>query len=268
MARRAETMPHALTLTSSHDTKRSEDARARIMALSHEPDLWEPLLALVPGDCPLPWRWYLAQSAFAAAPAGDLSDRLAAHAEKAMREAKADTFWTAPDADFEGRVIAAARAVAAAMEPLPAFLSGAAERAERIALAQAALKLTVPGVPDVYQGTEVGSFLLTDPDNRRRPDFGALAAALDDPSGLPPFDRAKLSLTRTLLALRREMADVFAQGAYRAEPAPDGALAFARAHEGLGVRVTVSTRGEALEGTGDVWPPEGMGAQPVRVERI
>jgi (1->4)-alpha-D-glucan 1-alpha-D-glucosylmutase len=272
MERRARAMPHGLTLTSSHDTKRAEDARMRIAALSHAPGAWDDLIALVPEDCPAEWRWYVAQSAFAAAPGGDLPARLEAHLEKAMREAKRDTYWTAPDEAFEARVRAAARAAAEAVEPLPPALAPVAERAERLALAQCALKLLAPGIPDIYQGTEIGSWLLTDPDNRRPPDFVRLAEALGNPARLSPFDRAKMSLTATLLRLRGKRPETFLAGTYVAEADPadgDGTLAFGRGRPGDGVHLTISRTGEPLRGEGDLWPPreivEEMGAQPVLV---
>jgi (1->4)-alpha-D-glucan 1-alpha-D-glucosylmutase len=267
MARRARLMPHGLTLTSSHDTKRAEDARARIMALSHDPAARDALLALVPEDCPVAWRWYLAQSAFAAAPGGDLADRLEAHVEKAAREAKRDTSWTAPVAGFEGRLREAARATAEAMDPLPEALRAVAARAEGLALAQCALKLLGPGIPDIYQGTEIGSWLLTDPDNRRPPDFVGLAEALGAPARLTPFDRDKLSLTATGLRLRREMTEVFAQAAYASKPAAPGRIAFARGRPGRGVRVEVTQDGTALEAGGGLWPGDGK-PRSVRLDAL
>ena len=256
--RRQREMPHALTLTSSHDTKRSEDARMRLAALSHRPQARDTLLGLT--KLRAPWNWYLAQSAFAAAPDGDLEERLPAHMEKAMREAKRDTFWTDPDPEFEGRVTAAARAIASRIEPLPDRLISLAVLAERLALAQCALKLTIPGIPDIYQGTEVGSFRLTDPDNRAAIDFDRLDAALDDPSALAPFDAAKLSLTRTLLGLRRDRPDLF-DAPYEPREATYGTLMFSRG----ALTVTVSTAGEILAPAPALWPPEGTAPQPVRI---
>lgn len=259
MVRRQEAMPGGLTLTSSHDTKRSEDARMRIAAISHDAGARAVLLSLT--DLDLPWGWYLAQSAFAGQPAGDLADRLAAHMEKAVREAKEDTFWTAPDVAFESNVTDAARAIAPRMDPLPDPLASLAARAERLALAQCALKLATPGIPDIYQGTEVGSFLLTDPDNRRPVDFDALARALKaDGAELAPFDRAKLSLTRTLLHLRRTRPDIFA-APYVSQDAPAGMLSFRRG----ALSVTVSTVGANLPSLAAFWPAAELGAQPVRL---
>jgi (1->4)-alpha-D-glucan 1-alpha-D-glucosylmutase len=258
MERRAAEMPHGLTLTSSHDTKRSEDARMRIAALSHDPDMRDVLMSLVP-DLPAPWGWYLAQSAFAAQPAGALADRLAAHLEKAMREAKRDTFWTAPNSGFEGPVLRAARAVAARMDPLPEALADLARRAEGLALAQCALKLLIPGIPDVYQGTEVGSFLLTDPDNRRAVDFTSLAAG-----HVEGFDAVKLDLTRTVLRLRRERPEIGA-ASWTPEGASEGQLSVRRGP----IRVQISLCGEAIPSKGaTIWPREPLGAQAVRLDFV
>ena len=256
MARRQAQMPAALTLTSSHDTKRSEDARMRLAALTHDADGAAALRAMGDAlDLPGHWGWYLAQSAFAAEPGGDLADRLAAHVEKAAREAKQDTFWTAPDPAFETRLTDAARALAARMDPLPDALRPLAARARALSLAQAALKLTIPGIPDIYQGTEIGSFRLTDPDNRNPIDFAALA----DPSGLAPFDAAKLDLTRTLLRLRRDRPEI-ATSPYAPRDARPGHLAFARGP----LHVTVSTTGTPLADVPDTLWPDGRHAdQPV-----
>ena len=266
MAHRAAAMPHGLTLTSSHDTKRAEDARMRLVALSHHPEAFDALLAIVPDDVPPAWRWYLAQCAFAGAPAGDLPDRLAAHAEKAAREAKQDTFWTAPDAAFETMLREASEHAARALDPLPDALVPVAARAARLSLAQAALKLTAPGIPDIYQGTEVGSYLLTDPDNRRPVDFDRLARGLDDPAILPTADATKLDLTATLLRLRRDRPMPFLQGGYAPLDAPAGAIRFRRGPAGEGVAVTVSIRGDDLDAGGAIWPPAALGPQPVAVD--
>ncbi|WGH77165.1 malto-oligosyltrehalose synthase [Jannaschia ovalis] len=262
MAAREAQMPGALTLTSSHDTKRAEDARMRIAAISHAPGVRDDLMALV-DDLPAPWGWYLAQSAFAGAPDGDLADRLATHMEKAMREAKRDTFWTAVDAAFEAPVLDAARAAAARFGSLPEALAPLARQAERLSLAQAALKLTIPGIPDIYQGTEIGSFRLTDPDNRAPVDFERLEAALAGGGDLSGFDRAKLDLTRCLLHLRRDHPEDFA-AAWEPRDAPEGQLSARRG----ALTVTVSTRGEDLPAAeGALWPPAALGPQAVRIAR-
>lgn len=260
MRRRQADSPYGLTLTSSHDTKRSEDARMRIAALSHDPAFAGTLLAQVP-DVPAPWRWYIAQSAFAAAPAGDLADRLAAHLEKAMREAKQDTFWTAPAADVEGPVLDAARNAAQAFGDDSA-LAELVTRADNLALAQCALKLFMPGVPDIYQGTEIGSYRLTDPDNRAAIDWRSLAQLADGQPTGTAFDRLKLDLTRTVLRLRRDNAQAF-RSAWVPREAADGELRAMRGPFALHVSVCgcVLPHDEAA-----LWPRQ-PGPTPVRITR-
>jgi (1->4)-alpha-D-glucan 1-alpha-D-glucosylmutase len=270
MAGRAARWPGAMTLTSSHDSKRSEDARMRIAAITHEP---APFLAFH-RDCAAlagdrigeNLRWYLAQTVLAMAGEDALADRLGVHVEKALREAKRSTFWSAPNADVEE----AARDYAArlAARPLPGALGPLLARADRLSLVQTALKLTVPGIPDIYQGCEIACYALTDPDNRRAPDFATLAAATADPAVLSRgLDRPKLALTRRLLGLRRELPGLFAEGSYDPEPAPDRAVAFARRHGGTALRVLVRTDGgpaPVLDGR-PVWPEAPDDDSPVRI---
>ncbi|MEM7709497.1 MAG: malto-oligosyltrehalose synthase, partial [Pseudomonadota bacterium] len=260
MVQRHARMPHGLTLTSSHDTKRSEDARMRLAAISHDPDRRDALLARV-FDLPMPWRWYLAQSAFAAAPDGDLDERLAVHMEKALREAKEDTFWTAPNAAFEAPILAAARQTANAFDSVSADLVGLVARAENLALAQCALKLFAPGIPDIYQGTEIGSFRLTDPDNRAPVDWDALADLLAGGQGLTPFDRRKFDLTRTLLQLRRDRPDDIA-APWRPLEARPGRLSAARGT----IRLDVTIDGTSFASAGSAhWPSDATVDTPVRI---
>ncbi|WP_308915039.1 malto-oligosyltrehalose synthase [Jannaschia sp. LMIT008] len=258
MAARARAMPHALTLTSSHDTKRSEDARARITILSHQPDLRDRLLREVPEDLPPAWRWYLAQSAWALAGEPDAAPRLRDHMIKAMREAKQDTVWPAPNGAFEEPILAAADAVGARFATIPVDLQEAADRADHVTIAQTALKLTVPGIPDIYQGTEVASRTLTDPDNRRAVGFDDLLAG-----GGTGVDAVKLSLTRTVLRLRRERPEAFLNGGYDPIAVPAGRLGFVR---GDAMRVTVSLDGSPLDGGGTIWPPSAMGPQAAALD--
>jgi (1->4)-alpha-D-glucan 1-alpha-D-glucosylmutase len=254
MLRREREQPAGLTLASSHDTKRSADARMRLVAISHEPEAREALLALV-DPLPDPWRWYLAQSAWAALPDGDLARRLPAHLEKAMREAKADTFWTAPDAAFEDPILTAAARAGERFEaerPLPALDA----RAAGLVLAQTALHLFAPGIPDIYEGTEIASHRLTDPDNREAPDWDALGRLAAGETALTPLDRLKFDLTRTMLRARRE-----GFGPWTPLDAPAGRLSVARGDFSL----TVSLDGTPFEAGPALWPPEGL--SPVRLER-
>ncbi|MEM7643036.1 MAG: malto-oligosyltrehalose synthase [Pseudomonadota bacterium] len=260
MVRRQTEQPHGLTLISSHDTKRSADARMRIAAISHDPAARDTLMNMV-RPIPDPWRWYLAQSAWAAAPDGRLTDRLPDHLEKAMREAKVETFWIDPDDAVERPVRDAATRAAAAFEMAGdgGVLAPLAVRAAGLALAQCALQIFAPGIPDIYQGTEIGSHRLTDPDNRVPPDWDGMARLAAGETVLAPFDRLKFDLTRTLLHLRREIAD----RPWAPQDAPAGRLAGRRGD----IVLEVSRVGLPFEGGGPaLWPPDGPA--PVCVTRM
>ena len=237
MAHRQSAWPDAMTCLSTHDTKRSEDVRARITALAEAPELWARTLDALLTAAPLPDRAFgnlLWQAAYGAWPIS--RERLHAYAEKAMREAGDRTTWTDPDAAYESAVHTAVDAAfddvwaRTALESLDAEL---AEAGRVNALAAKLIALTIPGVPDVYQGSELGDLSLVDPDNRRPVDFDSAAASLADGSV------AKQSVTAQALRLRRDRPElftgytpVFAEG-----PAAEHVLAFDR-----GGAVTVVTR--------------------------
>ena len=237
MARRQAEWPQAMTTLSTHDTKRSEDVRARITVLAEAPDLWTRTLETMLEAAPLPDRGFanlLWQAAYGAWPLS--RERLHAYAEKAMREAGDHTTWTDPDEDFERAVHAAVDAaydderVRGALDALDAELS---EAGHANALSAKLLSLTLPGVPDVYQGSELGDLSLVDPDNRRPVDFDAAEASLA--AGSNP----KQALTARALRLRRDRPELFTSySPLRAEGAAAGhVLAFDR-----GGAVTVVTR--------------------------
>lgn len=197
-----------LTLTSSHDTKRSEDARMRLVALSHAPDaflaLWEAANAL-PGarrsDPAL--RWYLVQSALALWDGGsdEMRTRLAEHMVKAAREGKSVSNWVAPDTGAEDALCALTDALVLHWRAsVPEDLNRLIRIGARLSLAQLALKCAMPGVPDFY-GEAIGAhFALTDPDNRRPVAAETLMTAADAPG----LQGDKARLTRDLLRLRAE----------------------------------------------------------------
>ena len=146
---------------------------------------------------------------------------------KSVREAGVNTRWVFGDPDYEA---ALAAFVARALDPGGAFLPSfrafeAAIAADGAAngLIQTALKLTIPGVPDIYQGAELWEQSLVDPDNRRPVDFARRAALLADPAAAPP----KLALIARLLGLRREKPELFAAGSYEPLPGGPGVCAFA-----------------------------------------
>ncbi|MGW6914150.1 malto-oligosyltrehalose synthase [Kitasatospora sp. NPDC054939] len=224
--------PHTLTALSTHDTKRSADARARLAVLAEQPDRWAAEAAAW-STAAGPWAdresdWLLWQTLVAAWPIGP--DRLESALLKAAREAKTRTSWTTPDADYEQALLGRARAVYGDPGLLPrieGFVHALAPHARANTLAAALLHLTVPGVPDLYQGSEEPLYTLVDPDNRRAVDLGALAVRLTD-AATPRADdlaREKLHLTRTALHLRRRGP----LGPYRPLPAVSPhLLAFAR----------------------------------------
>nr|WP_111298455.1 malto-oligosyltrehalose synthase [Paracoccus saliphilus] len=213
-----------MVLTSSHDTKRSEDSRMRMVAISHLPQafgtLYQAALSLPEAEAVRPrWRWYVLQSALGLYGAEDAAGRLAAHMEKAMREAKLTSFWTAPDTTAEDAASAFGAAVLAAWEQdAPDALGALLARGQALMMAQLLFKAVMPGFPDIYRGTEDLFLALTDPDNRRPVDFTALA-------GLPGSDGIggrKADWTRRLLSLRQEHSEFLREAACEVRIDKDG----------------------------------------------
>jgi (1->4)-alpha-D-glucan 1-alpha-D-glucosylmutase len=248
-----------MTTLSTHDTKRGEDVRARLAVLTELPREWgalvRDLMGLLPLPADLPFAYLLWQT-FVGAGFID-RERMHAYAEKAMREAATSTQWTAQNASFEGtvhKIVDAAYDDAAVHGPLARFVDRITPYGWSNALGQKLVQLTMPGVPDVYQGTELWEDSLVDPDNRRPVDFDArqsLLATLDE-AGSPPDigadGAAKLSVTSRALRLRRQRPELFTgYGALWASgPAAQHAVAFDR-----GGAITVATRLPAtLEGAG------------------
>ncbi|WP_210648892.1 malto-oligosyltrehalose synthase [Nocardioides sp. SYSU D00065] len=216
MAERQRDWPDAMTTLSTHDTKRGEDVRAKITVLAEEPGHWEraleELLRLVPVPDPAfgSLLWQAVLGAWTPDHLPDLPDRLHGYAEKAMREAGDRTTWTAPDEDYESAVHAAVDAIfesAEVRQVLVDLSTRLEEPAQANALAAKLLALTIPGVPDVYQGSELWETSLVDPDNRRPVDFEHRAAVL---AGTAEDDAAaKLHVTCSALTLRRERPELF-----------------------------------------------------------
>ena len=274
---RARHLPHELLATSTHDSKRSEDVRARLNVLSEMPAAWqETVHALqaagqrfemeVDGQvAPLPHDlWGLFQAMVGIWPAHathaqerqELVQRIQRYKEKAMREAKLVSNWLFPNEAYEGAVrdyIDKALSTERFVAVLEDFVQRIAPHGFRNSLGQLALKLTTPGVPDIYQGCEVWNFSLVDPDNRRPVDLAELAASLQplralyqaeerfpaaadwrallgDGPAMPPG--AKQLVTWRLLQLRRLMPALFRDGLYLPlaveGTAQAHALAFAR----------------------------------------
>ncbi|WP_373356606.1 malto-oligosyltrehalose synthase [Pseudoroseicyclus sp. CXY001] len=276
MERRAEHMPLGLSLTSSHDTKRSEDARMRIAAITYEPECFAAWFRICQGFAPKRLNanlvWYVAQTFLAMEPGdGDMAERLAEHVVKALREAKSESFWTAPDVALEEAAQDYVRRLAQHFPRHAREVDAIITAADRLSLIQTALHLTVPGIPDLYQGTELASHALTDPDNRRAVDFDLRARALKSPDLLPrKLDRQKLALTRDLLCLRRAEPELFLTGGYHRLPAPPGICAYERRSGAKRLRVglAISAEARALEEviqTPGTWWPEDPAGSPVRL---
>ena len=182
---RAARFPRNLLVTQTHDTKRSGDVRARIGALAGMAGEWEArvrrwlaLLEDVPGPDGAE-RYLIFQTLAGAWPIEP--ERLEAYMEKALREAKLNTSWIEPDEAHEAAVTAFCRALyghEAFLADFEPFADQVARAGERAALGQLLLKLTVPGIPDVYNGDELRSLSLVDPDNRRPVDWDARREAL------------------------------------------------------------------------------------------
>jgi (1->4)-alpha-D-glucan 1-alpha-D-glucosylmutase len=243
-AKRAARFPRQLLTTYTHDTKRSPDVRSRLVALTWLAEEWTARV--------LAWRAELGglddareellvyQTLVGALPIS--RERLDAYLEKALREGKVTTSWLAPNLEHEARVqeYAARAAELIAGDPL---LGRVRAFGRRIALGQLLLKLTAPGVPDIYQGDELEDLSLVDPDNRRPVDWAARRAAL---AGLlagvePSAETEKLFVTWKALALRAERAGAFA-GSYEPVDLGPGVFAFTRGGE---VLVAVAVRPEA-----------------------
>jgi (1->4)-alpha-D-glucan 1-alpha-D-glucosylmutase len=261
-AERLELWPHSLLATSTHDTKRSEDVRARLNALSELAGEWHAAVSrwgrinsskkAVVEDQPAPDRndeYLLYQTLLGAWPAdleqpltaeglADFRSRIAGYMHKATKEAKVHTSWVNPNEEYDSAV----RQFIGRLLPDGGgdpFLEDLLALQRRVAffgyfnsLSQVLLKLTCPGVPDLYQGTELWDFSLVDPDNRRPVDYqrrrtvlaelqDRVAAAGEDLTPLTgellahlPDGRIKAYLIYQTLRFRRAHADLFAHGAY------------------------------------------------------
>jgi (1->4)-alpha-D-glucan 1-alpha-D-glucosylmutase len=249
---RQRNWPATLLATSTHDTKRSEDVRARMVAISEIPELWRRSLqrwrlanrrwkrTITDAEAPDANEEYLLYQTLLGtwpfrnsgeperAAKADYIERIQAYMAKALHEAKLNTSWIQPNEEWDAAMhdfVAKILDSAPRNKFLPAFLPVAQEIACLGAinsLTQVTLKLTSPGVPDIYQGNEIWDYSLVDPDNRRPVDYkqrremlAALpAAAPDELIRNWPDGRIKMFLTQRLLQFRREHADLFQRGEY------------------------------------------------------
>ncbi|MDO5498443.1 MAG: malto-oligosyltrehalose synthase [Propionibacteriaceae bacterium] len=215
MARRQERLPESMTALSTHDTKRGEDVRARLAVLAELRELATPWLESFIDRSGIPNRSFanlLGQTLLGAGPIAP--ERLHAYAEKAMREAADGTTWTHPDEVFEQSVHAAVD-LACDDENLRDGLERLWTQIEQPgwsnALGAKLVQLTMPGIPDVYQGTELWEDSLVDPDNRRPVDFGVRRSllGLSEAPWVDETGAAKFWVVRQALRLRRERPELF-----------------------------------------------------------
>ncbi len=261
---RAERFPHNLLTTQTHDAKRSADVRARIGAISSMPDEWRVHVERwmeqtdrlrsdgAPDDLE---RYFIFQTLAGAWPIE--CERVQAYVEKALREGKRNTNWIEPNQAWEQAVsrfvtgLYEDRTFLADFEPFVERLAAAGDRA---ALGQLVLKLTVPGIPDIYQGDELPFRALVDPDNRRPVDWDWRQAMLRRlmGGGPPDAETRKLFLILRLLGLRARRPELFS-GSYEPVAAGDTVCAFMRGDDLL-VLVAVRSAVEGrLEGPGGRW---------------
>jgi (1->4)-alpha-D-glucan 1-alpha-D-glucosylmutase len=289
MKTRAREWPHGMTATATHDTKRGEDARTRLVALAELPGEWASAVArwkvlnaphlVSAGKTRAPsvtFEYMLYQALLGAWPLEPrdqtFAERVQAYALKAAREGKQETSWLNPHQAYEAglrtfidRILD--RATSAE------FLDSLETLARRVSLlgalnslSQITLKATMPGVPDFYQGTEFWDLSLVDPDNRRPVDFAERAKVLASVE-TPDWDslardwrsgHLKLAWTRHLLRLRADLADVFADGDYEplqvSGPHRDHVIAFARRKGRDAAIVAVARSFAPFSQGGRVWP--------------
>ena len=264
---RSQQWPHAMLASSTHDTKRSEDVRARMALLSEIPDRWAETVTgwhernsrFRTDDLPdRDMEYLLYQTLVGAWPLG--VERAVEYMAKASKEAKIHTSWIEPNDAYDDalrRFVEAILGDAAFVAEVESFVAPLIDPGYVNSLAQTLLKLTAPGVPDIYQGQEVWDFSLVDPDNRRPVDYASRRRLLDRVGELSAeqawTERAtgspKLMLIDRALALRTERPDAF-DGAYRpllAEgPAAEHVVAFERGDSVVTVvpRLTLKLGGE------------------------
>ncbi|MDU0478027.1 malto-oligosyltrehalose synthase [Staphylococcus chromogenes] len=268
--------PRAMTTLSTHDTKRGEDVRARIIEISEVPSEFAELVSRVGAITPPPdgaTGHFLLQNLIGiwpstGAPTQQIVDRFQAYAQKAVREAGVHTTWTEPNESFETAIAHWVQALVdgPATALISEFVSSIATAGITVSLGRKMLQLIAPGIPDIYQGNEFFTDSLVDPDNRSFVDYVARSQALEHlasaefpaqalhaltpaedqegsayPHAFTHPDVAKLAVTATALRVRKSMPECFAEGAYQAVfavgPAESHVVGIARGTSARDIRV-------------------------------
>jgi (1->4)-alpha-D-glucan 1-alpha-D-glucosylmutase len=301
-ADRRTSSPRSISATSTHDTKRGEDVRARIDALSEIPGRWRAALArwremnrrhrsIIDGrELPdanaeyLIYQTLVGTWPFDGRVTEPFARRIEEYMLKALREAKVHTSWVYPHPEYESAVLRFARAILDGSGD-PRFASDFAEFVKAVSragmlnsLSQTLLKIASPGVPDFYQGTELWQLTLVDPDNRSAVDFDERRRLLDSlrpPKG-PAREqwlrglvqsaedgRIKMWVTRAGLGLRRRFPELFDRGEYRPLAVRGERAEHVVAFARiLGERAAVAVAGRFFLRLGGDWPPVGDSAWP------
>jgi (1->4)-alpha-D-glucan 1-alpha-D-glucosylmutase len=279
--------PRSMLASSTHDTKRSEDVRARLALLSEIPARWRATVGAWrdhndthrTGNSPdRNMEYLLYQTLVGAWPLS--TERALAYVEKAAREAKVHTSWTDPNEEYERALkdfVAAVLADEGFTTDLESFVRPLIELGHVNALSQQLIKLTAPGVPDIYQGTETWDHSLVDPDNRRPVDYDTRAGLLQQTPGATLLSddtvgASKLHLTRSALQVRARLPHAFgARSSYRPLSARGGkaehVVAFQRGDDVIAVapRLVLGLAGDwsntVLELPDGSWVDELSGAR-------
>lgn len=252
---RLQNWPYNLAPTQTHDAKRGEDLRARLLALSWRPNVWREFYKCGSTNSAEPDandQYFLLQNIIGAWPVNletgepmkseqGFIARLQEFSTKALRESKQSSSWKTPNVDYETathRWIERLCVNARFTECIDEHMGDLARAGFRISIARTALKLTIAGTPDIYQGCEAADFALVDPDNRRHVNFDERIASLNN-AAAPSFSRQKQTLISTLLCDRLQSPALYARGAYERVSAPDGWLSFRRSLKNEALLVSV-----------------------------
>ncbi|WP_431294197.1 hypothetical protein [Pedobacter sp. P26] len=245
MYKRQQDWPFSINGSSTHDTKKGEDVRARLNVLSDLPDEWSQLVQqlkrtfvslqkqntsfklLHDNDVYLVLQTIIGALPFHKDDDHEIESRLAQFIVKALRESKKRSDWANPDEDYEDKLTEFSQALLTEKQESNSLIRNFLKRISDFAvinsLAQLALKFTSPGIPDIYQGTELWDLSLVDPDNRRPVNYADrtdLIAAFDAPVNFKRLwedrfsGKIKMWLTKTLLKIRKSESEVFERGAY------------------------------------------------------